>query len=65
MLIILLVCFTMVMFVWLLGNLGAIPTGEPAGGAGRWLPFFACLILGIMVFLVGTGTIVIEPVMRR
>jgi hypothetical protein len=43
--IILLVLFVMVMFVWLLALLGAIPAA-----ASPWLPFFACLILGAAVY---------------
>ncbi len=59
MLIILIVMFTMVMFLWLLGLLGASPgvaTYSP------WLAFFACLILGIVVFLLGSGVIVVQKV---
>ncbi len=56
-LIILVVLFTMVMFLWLLSLLGA---NELAQKASPWLAFFACLFLGIVVFLLGTGVIVIE-----
>jgi hypothetical protein len=59
-LIILLVCFTMVMFIWLLGNLGSVAMGD----AGKWLAFFACLILGVVVFLLGSGVIVVESLRR-
>lgn len=54
-LIILVVCFTMVMFLWLLSMLGAAPnltTYSP------WLAWFACLFLGIAVFLSGAGLLV-------
>jgi hypothetical protein len=44
--IILLVLFVMTMFLWLLIGLGALSMG----GAVAWLPFFACLFLGIAVF---------------
>ena len=50
--IVLLVCFTVVMLVWLLGLLGAVPGGVERQG---WLAFFAVLVLGIVVFLVGSG----------
>jgi hypothetical protein len=53
--IVLLVLFVMVMFVWLLGLLGAIPAQ-----ASAWLPWFACLFLGIVVFLVGFGTVTLK-----
>lgn len=49
-LLILLVLFVMVMFLWLLTMLGAVP-GAPA----HWLAFFACLILGAVVFLTSSG----------
>jgi hypothetical protein len=41
------VCFIMTMFLWLLVNLGAVAIA----GASGWLAFFACLFLGIAVFL--------------
>ena len=47
--IILLVVFTMTMFLWLLILLGAVSIA----GAGSWLAFFACLFLGLVVFLEG------------
>jgi hypothetical protein len=53
-LIVLLVCFTMVMFLWLLTLLGAVGTPN----ASPWLAFFACLILGIVLFLTGSGFVV-------
>ena len=54
-LIILVVMFTLVMFLWLLSLLGAVPN---APSYSPWLAFFSCLILGIVVFLLGTGVIV-------
>ncbi len=42
--IILLVIFVMVMFIWLLALLGAV---SQLANAGQWLPWFACLILGV------------------
>lgn len=47
-LIILLVCYVMAMFLWLLGLLGAAGT---ITAYSPWLAFFACLILGAVVFL--------------
>lgn len=52
MMIVLLVCFVMVMFLWLLSMLGASPT---ITAYSPWLAWFACLFLGIVVFLLGTG----------
>lgn len=57
--IVLLVFFVVVMAVWMLSLLGAMPN---APTYSPWLAFFACLILGIVVFLLGTGAIVIERV---
>lgn len=45
--IILLVLFVMTMFLWLLANLAAFGEFKYAG----WLPFFASLWLGLLVFL--------------
>ncbi len=53
-LIILLVCFVVVMLVWMLAKTGAIAAND------GWLAFIAVLILGIVVFLYGSGVIVIE-----
>jgi len=50
--IVLLVLFTVTMFVWLLTLLGTVPTSY-----SPWLPWFACLVLGTVVFLVGTGVL--------
>lgn len=55
-LIVLIVMFVMTMFLWLLSLLGAVPN---APSYSPWLAFFACLILGIVVFLVGSGVIVV------
>lgn len=54
-LIMLVVIFTMSMFLWLLALLGAIPNSERYVG---WTAFFAVVILGIVVFLLGSGVIV-------
>ena len=54
-LIVLIVCFVMTMFLWLLSLLGAVPN---APSYSPWLAFFACAILGVVVFLLGTGVIV-------
>lgn len=60
-LIILLVLWVMTQFLWLLLLLGAlpVPTGYAAGSAGinGWLAWFSTLILGLVVFLAGTGTV--------
>lgn len=47
--IVLLVLFVMVMFLWALSLFGAVSVN------GNILAFAACLILGIVVFLSGTG----------
>jgi hypothetical protein len=52
--IVILVCYVMTMFLWLLSMLGAIPN---ATNYSPWLAFFACLFLGIVVFLVGSGLV--------
>lgn len=51
---VILVCFIMTMFLWLLSLLGAIPN---APNYSPWLAFFACLFLGCAVFLVGFGVV--------
>jgi len=63
-LIVCVVCFIMTMFLWLLTLLGAVP-GAP--NYSPWLAFFACLILGTVVFLIGGGIITVptEAVIRR
>jgi|HubBroStandDraft_2_1064218.scaffolds.fasta_scaffold00771_1 hypothetical protein len=43
-----LVLFIMVMFLWLLALLGAV---SDLTRVSQWLPWFACLLLGV-----GTGT---------
>ncbi len=55
--IVLLVFFTVVMAVWLLSLLGTSPG---LVNASPWLGFFACLILGIVVFLMGSGVVVVQ-----
>ncbi len=54
MLLVLFVIFIIVMVMW-----GLIKAGSIAGNPD-WLAFIAVLILGIVVFLLGTGVIVIE-----
>ncbi len=62
-LIILAVSFFVVALLWFLSLIGK--AGVPAEGS-PWLAFIAVLILGIVVFLLGTGAIVVErPVMVR
>lgn len=51
--IVLLVCFVVVMLLWFFSNLG--PTAFAV--YYPWLAWLACLILGIMVFLIGWPTI--------
>lgn len=50
-----LVCFVVVMLLWLLANLGAVPNGPTYS---PWLAFFACLLLGIAVFVTGVPVVV-------
>jgi len=54
--IVLLVIFTVIMLVWLLLLLGVLPGTSTA--AHGWLAWVACLVLGIIVFLTGTGALV-------
>ena len=53
-LIILLVVFVVVMLVWLLAKTGALAANT------YWLAFIAVLVLGVVVFLVGSGVVVGE-----
>jgi len=53
-LIILLVIFVVTMMVWFLSLVGAVPQ---AATYSPWLAFIACLILGVVVFLVGSGQV--------
>lgn len=53
-LIVLVVCFTMTLFLWAFTLTGAVETSAKASGL---LAFLACLILGITVFLSGFGVI--------
>jgi hypothetical protein len=55
--VVLLVLFVITMFLWLLSMLGAVPAGA---NYSPWLAWFACLWLGLAVFLAGTG-VVIRP----
>lgn len=52
-----LVCFVVVMLLWLLSMLGAVPN---ATAYSPWLAFFACLLLGIAVFIGGGPAVVIR-----
>ncbi len=56
-LIVLIVLFVMVMFLWLLSMLGAVPNSPTYS---PWLGWFACMILGAVVFLLGSGVIVVQ-----
>lgn len=58
--IVVLVLFTLVMGVWLLTLLSVVSSHE--GRASAWLGFFACLLLGIVVFLLGIGVITYRAV---
>jgi len=55
MMIVLLVLFVIAMALWAAINAGAI-SGNP-----MWFAFLAVLILGVVVFLTGTGVIVYRP----
>lgn len=58
-LVVLLVCFVVIMLVWLLAKIGAIQAND------GWLAFIAVAILGVVVFLYGSGVIVVErPIVR-
>ena len=59
-LIVLLVVFVVVMLVWFLAGSKSITANAD------WLAFIAVLVLGVVVFLVGSGVIVVErpPVVR-
>lgn len=50
MFLVVLVCFVVVMLLWLLAMLGVGGTSVPANASG-WLAFFACLCLGVIVFI--------------
>ena len=52
--IVLLVVFVVVMIIWLLAKTQAITANSD------WLAFIAVAVLGVVVFLVGTGTIPVE-----
>ncbi len=61
-LIILVVMFTLVMFLWLLAMLGATSNPpSPVAVYSPWLGWFACLILGVAVFLTTSGVVVYRP----
>lgn len=47
---VILVCFVVVMMVWLLANLSATDPVTLAR-ANTWLPWFACVLLGLAVFV--------------
>ena len=53
-LIVIVVCFTMTMFLWLLSLLGA---GPDTSKYSPWLAWFACFFLGLAVFLTGSGLV--------
>lgn len=60
---ILLVIFVVIMLLWFLSMVGAVSL-NPA--ASSWFPWIAVLILGICVFLLGTGVIVVDhPLIPR
>ena len=59
-LIILLVMFTLCMGLWLLSMLGAVSTPDRTAVYSPWLAWFSILVLGIVVFLLGTGVIVVQ-----
>lgn len=49
---IIIVCFIMVMFLWLLALLNVFPNVS-----ANWLAWFACLFLGLVVFVQVSGTL--------
>jgi hypothetical protein len=55
--IVLLVLFVMTMFLWLLSLLGAVPN---APAYSPWLGWFACLWLGLALWLVHFGVAAIH-----
>jgi hypothetical protein len=58
-LIVLLVVFVVILLLWFLSLMGATNPATPwAATASPWLAFFACLILGIVVFITGSGVVV-------
>jgi len=59
MIFVLMVIFIVVMLLWGLAKTGSVTANTD------WLAFIAVLILGICIFLVGTGVIVIEHPMAR
>lgn len=54
-LIVLVVIFTMSMFLWLLAVLGASPQLAAREGLCAWI---AVMVLGVVVFLLGSGVVV-------
>lgn len=59
-----LVCFVVVMLVWLLALIGVVGPGrsaEPGRSAdySGWLAWFACLLLGLAAFVVGAPAAVV------
>jgi len=57
-LIVLIVIFTMSMFVWLMANLGAGPVPPQREGIVAWI---AVLVLGVAVFLMASGVLAWRP----
>jgi hypothetical protein len=55
--IVILVCFVVVMLLWVLSLLGAVPN-SPA--YSPWLAFFACLLLGLAVFVAWPAVAVVR-----
>lgn len=63
-LIVLLVVFVVVMLIWFLSLVGTLP-GTTTAGRGDWLAWIAVAVLGVVVFLVGAGVLVVERVPVR
>lgn len=56
-LIVLLVCFIVLMLLWFLTLVA--PGASQIATYSPWLAFLAVLILGVVVFLVGSGTVAV------
>jgi hypothetical protein len=53
------VLFAVVLLLWLLAMLGALPNSPTYS---PWLAWFSVLFVGVAVFLIGTGAVVVQRV---